>query len=208
MSAMTIKQINGTIRLATGLHIGAGNDEVHIGGIDNGVIKTVEGMPYIPGSSLKGKIRSLLELSEGSTDGNPSSRTKYPDSLIPVVFGDSEQGNKELTRVLFRDAFLSEESKEYLKNNSILPTEEKSENSINRIKGVASNPRQTERVIAGLKFDFSIALRILGDDDEEAFKALLEKGFSLLEADALGGNGSRGYGKVVFENLTYDGKPF
>lgn len=206
MSAMRIKQIKGTIRLVSGLHIGAGNDEVHIGGIDSAVVKTAEGMPYIPGSSLKGKIRSLLELSEGATDGKPSNRLKFTDSLIPVVFGDLSQ--KGFTRVLFRDAFLSDESIRYLQENSILPTEEKTENSINRIKGVADNPRKIERVIAGLEFDFSAALRILETDDEESFKALLRKGITLLEADALGGSGSRGYGKVVFENLTYDGKPF
>lgn len=203
---MQIKEIKGQIRLITGLHIGAGNDEVHIGGIDSAVVKDAYGNPYIPGSSLKGKIRSLLELNEGSTTGKPSDRNTYEKSLIPIVFGDLSQ--KEFTRILFRDAFLSKESIDTLNNNSILPTEEKSENSIDRIKGVANSPRKIERVIAGMVFDFTIALRLLDIDNEDNIKALLKRGFEMLEADALGGSGSRGYGKVKFENLTYDGKDF
>jgi len=208
MSTMLIKEIKGQIKLITGLHIGAGNDEVHIGGIDSAVVKDAYGNPYIPGSSLKGKIRSLLELSEGSTTGNPSDRVNYPHSLIPIVFGDMSKNSQEFTRVLFRDAFLSKESIDMLSSDSILPTEEKSENSIDRIKGVANYPRKIERVIAGMVFDFSIALRILDTDNEGQFKDLLKKGFEMLEADALGGSGSRGYGKVKFENLTYDGDDF
>lgn len=211
MSAMQIKQIKefkGTIKLVTGLHIGSGNEAVHIGGIDNEVVKDSDGNPYIPGSSLKGKIRSLLELSEGTTeDGSPSSGDKYPDSFIPVVFGDLS-GKRGITRILFRDAFLSEESKKRLKEKSILPTEVKSENSIDRLTGKACNPRQTERAIPGLTFDFSIALRLLDGDDEQQFCDLIAKGFKLLEADALGGSGSRGYGKVSFLEVAYDDKPF
>lgn len=207
MSAMQIKEFKGTIKLVTGLHIGAGNEAVHIGGIDNEVVKDSDGNPYIPGSSLKGKIRSLLELSEGKTDGSPSSGDKYPDSLIPVVFGDLSK-NGDITRILFRDAFLSEESKKRLQEKSILPTEGKSENSIDRLTGKAGNPRQTERAIPGLTFDFSIALRLLDGDDEQQFCDLIAKGFKLLEADALGGSGSRGYGKVAFLEVAYDDKPF
>lgn len=204
---MQIKEFTGSIKLVTGLHIGAGNEEVHIGGIDNEVVKDPNGNPYIPGSSLKGKIRSLLELNEGSTNGKPSTKDDYPDSLIPVVFGDLSK-NGSITRILFRDSFLSEESKARLQDKSILPTESKSENSINRLKGVADNPRQTERAIPGLIFDFSIALRLFDGDDEEKFCALIKKGFKLLEADALGGSGSRGYGKVALQNVLYDGMPF
>ena len=208
MSAMQIKEFKGTIKLVTGLHIGAGNEAVHIGGIDNEVVKDSDGNPYIPGSSLKGKIRSLLELSEGKTDGSPSSRDKY-SGPIPIVFGDLSE-KRDITRILFRDAFLSEESKKRLQEKSILPTEEKNENSINRLKGIAKDGslRRTERAIPGLTFDFSIALRLLDGDDEQQFCDLIAKGFKLLEADALGGSGSRGYGKVAFLEVAYDDKPF
>lgn len=208
MSAMQIKEFKGKIKLVTGLHIGAGNEAVHIGGIDNEVVKDSDGNPYIPGSSLKGKIRSLLELSEGKTDGSPSSRDKY-SGPIPIVFGDLSK-NGDITRILFRDAFLSEESKKRLQEKSILPTEEKNENSIDRLKGIAKDGslRRTERAIPGLTFDFSIALRLLDGDDEQQFCDLIAKGFKLLEADALGGSGSRGYGKVAFLEVAYDDKPF
>jgi CRISPR-associated protein Csm3 len=206
MATMKIIEIKGKLELLTGLHIGAGSDEIHIGGIDSPVVKDSYGNPYIPGSSLKGKIRSLLELSEGSTSGKPSSRKDYPNSLIPVVFGDLTQS--EMTRLLVRDSCLAEESKDRLKTDNILPTEEKSENSINRLKGVAESPRKIERAIPGLLFDFEMVLRILSSDNEEKMKALLKKGLFLLEKDALGGSGSRGYGKIRFADLTYDGVPF
>lgn len=204
--SMRINEIKGQIRLVTGLHIGAGNDDVHIGGIDTAVVKTPDGFPYIPGSSIKGKIRSLLELSEGVSSDKPINRKSNPDSLIPIVFGDLTK--TEITRVIFRDAFLSDKTKKQLLDDNMMATEEKSENSINRITGVADNPRKIERVIPGLAFDFEVNLRVFDGDDAEDFKKLLSKGLYLLEHDALGGNGSRGYGKVCFENLTFDGKPF
>lgn len=204
--SMQLHEIKGKIKILTGLHIGAGNDDVHIGGIDSSVVKTSDGYPYIPGSSLKGKIRSLLELSEGIATDKPMDRENYPQSIIPVIFGDTTK--KGITRIVFRDAFLSSDSKQSLKNNNILATEEKSENSINRIKGVADSPRKIERVIPGLTFDFEIVLRELEGDNLSIFKKTISKGLYLLEHDALGGSGSRGYGKVAFDNLTFDGEDF
>ncbi len=202
--SLNIVELQGKIKVVTGLHIGAGNDDIHIGGIDNPVVKDVNGYPYIPGSSLKGKIRSLLEMSEGICyGGKPSTTKKSPDSLVPVLFGDTE-GN--ITRVLFRDSFLSKDSRNMLIENSTSPTESKSENSINRFSGKAENPRVTERVIPGLVFDFSIVVRLLDGDSEADFKATLLKGFRLLEKDALGGSGSRGYGKVEFSDLVWNGE--
>ena len=207
MDNMKIIEIKGKIKVVTGLHIGAGNDSVHIGGVDNSVVKTHDGYPYIPGSSLKGKIRSLLELSEGATNGRPSDTNAFPNSLIPIVFGDTTE-NSGITRVIFRDAMLSEESKNEILEKNILPTEEKSENTIDRLSGVAQNPRNTERVIPGLFFDFELNVRVLNSDNEDNFKNLINKGLWLLEKDALGGSGSRGYGKVQFLDLSWDGKEF
>ena len=82
-------------------------------------------------------------------------------------------------------------------------TEAKSENSINRIAGVADNPRFTERVIAGAEFDFQLSLKVI---DGENLLDLVLKGLKLLEIDSLGGSGSRGYGKVAFSQLMLDGQ--
>lgn len=200
--SMKIIKIQGNLDILTGLHIGAGNVEVHIGGIDSAVVKNpIDGYPYIPGSSLKGKIRSLLELSQGlSADGKPSS-TENTDSVIPKIFGDTSQ--KNISRIVFRDCFLTEESIEKIKLKNILPTEEKSENSINRLSGTADSPRNIERVIPGLSYDFEMNLRVFDTDNEEEFKSIITQGLYLLEQDALGGSGSRGYGKVKFKNLKW-----
>ena len=205
--AMKIIEIKGKIDILTGLHIGAGDSEVHIGGIDSYVIKNpLDKYPYIPGSSIKGKMRSLLELYYGiSFDGHPSSRTET-DNLTPIIFGDTSK--KGISRALFRDCFISEESKDKLKTKNILPTEEKSENSIDRLSGTAESQRNIERVIPGIVFDFSMNLRLFDEDDEESFKSIIKKGLFLLEQDSLGGSGSRGYGKVKFKDLKWGDKEF
>ena len=203
--SLDVIEVKGTIKLITGLHIGAGNDEIHIGGIDNPVVKDRNGYPYIPGSSLKGKMRSLLELADNiSYGGKPSTIAKSPESAIPRMFGDTTDGN--ITRLLFRDAFLSEESKRILSEKSILATEAKNENSINRLRGTAENPRITERAISGLEFDFEIIVRLFDGDSEDTFKDTLVRGMKMLEKDALGGSGSRGYGKVKFQNVKWGDK--
>lgn len=205
--AMRIVEIKGKIEILTGLHIGAGDSEVHIGGIDSSVIKNpLDGYPYIPGSSLKGKMRSLLELYYGiSIGGKPSSR-EDTDNLTPIIFGDiTKEG---MSRAIFRDCFLSEESKTKLKIKDILPTEEKTENSINRISGTAEAPRNIERVIPGLSFDFQLNIRVFDEDIEKEFKEIIRTGLFLLEQDSLGASGSRGYGKIKFNNLKWDDKDF
>jgi len=214
MKLIKIREITGKIILKSGLHIGAGDMEMRIGGTDNPVIKhphTQE--PYIPGSSLKGKVRSLLEMRSGlmvKTGGKPLSPAKITNCTeeqkkegekILRLFGSSGADEKYLTelgptRASFADAFLNKAWKERADRDHLPLTEVKSENSINRIKGTAENPRFTERVPEGCKFDFRISLKEFeGDDDLEEF--LLE-GMKLLQMDALGGNGSRGYGKVEF----------
>lgn len=211
--SLNIVEVKGKIRLETGLHIGAGNDDIHIGGIDNSVVKDKDGFPYIPGSSLKGKIRSLLELYYGlCLGGNPS---KYDinkednsiDNTIPIMFGDTSDFGG-VTRLLFRDCFLSNDTRTKLLDKNVLATESKSENTINRLRGKAEHPRNTERAIAGLEFDYEIIVRVLDDDDEKKFKEILSRGMKLLEQDALGGSGSRGYGKIKFIDSTWNGEEF
>jgi len=175
-----------------------------IGGVDNQVIKDANSdRPYIPGSSLKGKMRSLLEWNcrvVGYGDGNPFNSkvlSKIPEidqkdaKNLLKLFGDKE-GEFGITRISVGDCPLSEES-----SNMVL-SEAKYENVINRQKGTAEHPRQTERVPAGVKFDFDIRIKILEEDNEEEFRTMVKKGFELIEMDYLGGNGSRGYGRVKF----------
>jgi len=215
MRLNNIKKITGKIVLETGLHIGAGDIEMHIGGTDNPVVKhpfTHE--PYIPGSSLKGKVRSLLELLSGlvpASEGKPLSveaisraQTGNRELGLKIVklFGTSGadiQAKENLgpTRVSFADCFLTEECREKAQRGEIVLTEVKAENSINRITGTAENPRFTERVPSGVEFRFCITLKEFEGD--EGLEDLLLKGLKLLEYDALGGNGSRGYGRIRFK---------
>lgn len=201
--SLRVVEVKGIIKLVTGLHIGAGSDEIHIGGIDSPVVKDRDGYPYIPGSSLKGKIRSLLELADGisSFNGGISTIANSPDNPVPVMFGDAS--GTEITRVLFRDAFITEDSKKTLYEKSLSATEAKNENSINRINGKAISPRTIERAISDLEFDFDIVVRLLDGDSEDVFKETLIRGMKMLEKDALGGSGSRGYGRVKFLNVCW-----
>jgi len=202
---MKIVKLTGTIELLSGLHIGGGDDTMKIGGIDNGVIKDVNtDKPYIPGSSLKGKMRSLLEWNYrlvGYGDGSPFNsivlkEIPEPDrkdaQTLLKLFGDKE-GAFGITRINVGDCALSKKSED------MVLSEAKYENVINRQKGTAEHPRQTERVPAGVKFDFDIRIKILDEhDDETELVNMVKKGFELIESDYLGGNGSRGYGRVKF----------
>jgi CRISPR-associated protein Csm3 len=209
---MKILTLNGNIELLTGLHIGGGDDTMKIGGIDKEVVKIYDKklkreVPYIPGSSLKGKIRSLIEMKNRlvMNEGNVFS-SKYLNSVtnkekavnILKIFGDSNNENSEIgiTRAIFYDAYLSKETKESFEKEEIELKEAKYENSINRLTGKASNPRQIERVPAGIEFEFEIKIKVLYDDNEEKLKEIIEEGLELIENDYLGGNGSRGYGRV------------
>jgi CRISPR-associated protein Csm3 len=200
-----IQELTGKIKLVSGLHIGAGNDEIKIGGIDTPVIKNpLNDEPYIPGSSLKGKIRTLLEWYLGKFDrnGTPHSVEEGNGDEITLIFGNgSNEKNYHggPTRVSFNDCPLNKASIEkMLKKNAL--TEEKIEVSINRLSGTASKsgPRTIERVPAGAEFDFSLSYLIFDDIDKQNFKYLI-LGLKLLELTALGGSGSRGYGKIKFE---------
>ncbi len=214
MKLVKLTNIKGRIILESGLHIGAGDTEMHIGGTDNPVVThphTRE--PYIPGSSLKGKVRSLLELRSGlmsRTEGQPvgtrelnnvSGDDRQEALNILRLFGVSGADSDDMkevgpTRGSFADCPLSRESLDSARMNNWPLTEVKSENTIDRIKGTASNPRFTERVPAGFSFDFNISIKEMeGDDNLITF---LLQGLKLLELDALGGSGSRGYGRVRF----------
>ena len=225
MLLTAIKSLTGQIELLSGLHIGGGDADMHIGGIDNPVIKhPVTQEPYIPGSSIKGKMRSLLEWElgvVGQTNGKPLGY-KHIEALedqqqqrakdILKLFGGApdKEGSEELvgeigpTRVAFWDCSLDEKWVSDMRDRNLLLTEAKMENSIDRIRGVAENPRQTERVPAGAKFEFKLTLREHEDDGDLLGTVL--KGLLLIEISGLGGSGSRGYGKVRFNGLKYEGE--
>jgi CRISPR-associated protein Csm3 len=208
-------KVKTTLTLMSGLHVGGSKDNVAIGGIDNPVIRTVikENQPYIPGSSLKGKIRSLLEQVAGAAEVGGGSKKdgkdyKYADKPLEIrkiidIFGYAN--DNQPSRIIFRDAYLTTESEQLLKGSENLDmpyTEGKWENVIHRIKGVAEHPRQTERIPAGVSFDVEIIINVW-DNDEDGQKslAMLKKGIHALENDYLGGSGSRGYGQVRFSEL-------
>ena len=209
---MKIVNIKGQIELLSGLHIGGGDDTMKIGGIDNGVIKDINtDKPYIPGSSLKGKMRSLLEWHIGVV-GIGDGGAFHSKLLSDAMFSDASKRGQALTLLKLFGNGKSDD-----KFNEITPitrisvgdcslvlvdeqkvSEAKYENVINRQKGTAEHPRQTERVPAGVKFDFDIRVKILEEDNEEELMAMVKNGLNLVENDYLGGSGSRGYGRVKF----------
>jgi len=216
LNGMTL--ITGRLTLKSGLHIGAGDTEMRIGGTDNPVAKHPHSNePYIPGSSIKGKVRALLELRSGlmrHTSGKPvgakildqkdlTPEEKAQAEKILKLFGSSGADGEAAaaigpSRASFADCLLNQESRALARAGNLPLTEVKSENSIDRIRGVAENPRFTERVVSGLSFDFSITLKTMDADQQNDLRTFLLEGLKLLELDALGGSGSRGYGRVQF----------
>lgn len=212
MKQMYMKKLTGKIVVKTGLHIGAGNDKVEIGGMDNPIIRNpLTNEPYIPGSSIKGKMRSLMEwkLDKLKTTGGKVCSCGKAECEICRVFGSANTKSEESkdrgpTRLIVRDAVLSEEwKKKFAEGKSII--EEKSENSLNRITAEAT-PRPIERVVPGVEFDFEISYRIIdtgdgGSLDEKYFNEVVLESLKLLQNDYLGGGGSRGNGQIEFKDL-------
>ena len=197
--------IEGTITCESGLRIGGSQESIEIGGMENPIIRhPITDEPYIPGSSLKGKVRSLLELKHGrvSPKGEPCGCGKC---MICRVFGPHKTPGHELgpTRILVRDAALTDESKAKLgkarEDRGLFYAEVKTENIVNRLTGTAEHPRTVERVPADTRFKFEIAVRLFEDDDEAQIMSLIKQGLDLLQQDYLGSSGSRGYGKVKLE---------
>lgn len=187
------------LEVLTGMHIGGNSAFAAIGAVDSPVIRDVlSNDPMIPGSTIKGKIRSLLARKYNET----AVKTHDQDDIkILQLFGKSNNGNdKSLpSRLVFNDVFPM--NKQELMDRGVdTLTEVKFENTINRLSAVA-NPRQIERVIRGTKFGFSVIYDVYDEKNiVEDFKLLLE-GIKLLEEDYIGGSGSRGYGRVKFNNM-------
>ncbi|RUM49024.1 MAG: type III-A CRISPR-associated RAMP protein Csm3 [Hydrogenothermus sp.] len=228
-------KIKADLTCITGLHIGGSKETFEIGGIDNPVIKTPisiklndnreikEGMPYIPGSSLKGKIRSLLEWQYGLVKAKveekngkvevksefiPNDETQKNLNDVAIVFGvgasmpeDYKHLAPQPVRIKVFDAYPTSETirKWEEELGAGLYTEVKWENKIDRITSTAM-PRQQERVPAGSSFEVEILYEVFEEKDYERLKIVFE-GMKRLEDNYLGGGGSRGNGRVKFENI-------
>lgn len=208
--------IKADLIVETGLHIGGGNSSLEIGGIDNSVIKNYKGQPYIPGSSLKGKLRSLTELTMGKLkrkENGEASQCNCGMCEVCKIYGsaatsNSKESNIEVlpTRLIVRDAFLKPDIAEEMKNKEgkfknleLEYTESKWENTIDRVTSKA-NPRIVERVPEGTIFETEFIYTIYNEEDINNLKVLFA-GFQYLEDDYLGANGTRGYGKVKFKDI-------
>ncbi len=255
-------RITSILIVETGLHIGGGGETLDIGGLDKSVIRDpVTQQPYLPGSSIKGKLRAILErilekplnrsggsgtyryesddLEDGYTEVGDGQFVRFQGAAtcpLSRVFGSTggakcylkpeviQQGELENrgsatiqgkryiktkgrnapARLMVRDAHLVRESAKQLEkiDTGLYMTEWKFENGLDRVTA-AANPRQLERVPAGAKFHFEMVYTV--EDQEQAAEDLknLAIALAILEDDALGGHGSRGYGKVRFENFQF-----
>ena len=195
----------GTITLKTGLHIGGTNAALNIGGPDKFVVRNpINNVPYIPGSSLKGKMRALVEIAKGCiSDGKASND---PKSLSGELFGVAT-GNSDNrpSRLIVRDAELELSKPEMFDNTDLPYTESKTEVAIDRITAKA-NPRTFERVPAGAQFKLNMVLNIFEGENEQRLKETLQLAIRLLQDDYLGGHGSRGYGQVEIRLDSQDGR--
>ena len=189
-------KITGDLLVKTGMHIGGSTAFAAIGAVDSPVIKDVKtNFPMIPGSSLKGKMRSLLAKEFNTKVVEPND----DHERISRLFGSAKKTNIRKSRVLFSDMVLANE--EELRRLGLQSmTEVKFENSISRATAVA-NPRQIERAVRGSVFELELIYEMEKEDEFLEDMETLAEGMKLLQYDYLGGNGSRGYGKVVFEGI-------
>ena len=178
----------------TGLHIGDSSSFSAIGTVDSTVIRDpFTGLPIVPGRSLKGTLRTLLAR-RSCVNGETLPDLSADGEVILRMFGGSEP--VRFARLQFADAFLLN----YDQLKGVGVTEVKSENVINRLTSKATH-RQIERVIAGSRFGINIVYNLSDPKEMEEDLLLLSKAMKLLQLDYLGGHGSRGNGRVSFQNF-------
>jgi CRISPR-associated protein Csm3 len=205
--------VTGTIHLLSGMRIGGSDDQLEIGGTDLTCIKhPVTKQPYIPGSSIKGKMRSELEMKLGKFGGrdqNEPCGCANAKCLVCRVFGPHKNARHELgpSRIVVRDAALTKGGE----------TELKAENVIDRKTGTALHPRKFERVVSGSEFSLKIGLQVWDHDSSCTYNsatgaaALVEfvkEGLRLVQQTGLGSGVSKGSGEIEFRDLKLDGQPF
>lgn len=209
--------LRGKFECLTGLHIGGSKEKIEIGGVDSPVIRDPRTRyPYVPGSSLKGKLRSLLEFGTGNveSDGEVSKAVEIA-RLFGIGVDEKTKDSKNFvpdlefigpTRLVVRDCHPDQHTKEWWEklDSDLQYTEIKSENGINRITS-AANPRFIERVAAGSHFEFEIVYSVFQIKGNEAWKQEAQEDLNnlrlailMLEHNFLGKSGSRGYGRIKF----------
>jgi CRISPR-associated protein Csm3 len=196
--------VSGTIEALSGLLIGGSNTAMGIGGPDKMVIRNpVTQLPYIPGSTLKGKMRSLLEISYGYVKDVKMGQVRNgpsddPNYITTALFGSASSNDQQRpSRIIFRDGALQNGDK--LKDTELPYTESKTEVVIDRVTSAAM-PRTFERVPAGAIFEFQMVLNVFQQDKfkESELLTLAMRGLQMLEDDYIGGSGSRGSGRIKF----------
>lgn len=200
--AYTKIKIEGIIEVKSGLHIGGDDSFSAIGAIDSPVVRDpFTRYPIIPGSSLKGKMRSLLARDKGTVPVGGTQGFENDCIEIKRLFGSSAKGSDasgsgmQMSRLQFFDCFLA--------NKKELPQifENKFENTIDRLTSVA-NPRQIERVVRGSQFALELIYNVENPSEVPEDFENIAKAIELLENDYLGGGGTRGNGRVCFRGLT------
>lgn len=201
--------IQANLICKSGLRIGGQEPEIGIGSAENPVIKDARGIPYLPGSSLKGKLRSMLEykFKKVKPNGSPCDcGEKFDVCPVCTLFGPHKNNRHTLgpSRLIFRDAFLTAQSMEEWEKARLEGknfTEIKMENTIDRNSGVAIHPRQQERLYPGTAFRLNINVRVFEGDDEKKMVDTVLDGMKMLGNDSLGSSGTRGYGWVEIKDI-------
>lgn len=202
----------GEITAVSGLAIGGTFSPMSIGAPDSTVVRNpLTNKPYIPGSSLKGKMRSLLEQRDGKLGTTKMGNVEHGpylgmDGITARLFGLADGQRARPSRLIVRDAELLGDMDEF--SHTDLPfTEVKTEVVLDRVTSKAM-PRQIERVPSGARFPLQLVLNVfegnettnlqddqIADNLEELMQAVID-GLKLLQDDYLGGKGSRGSGQV------------
>ena len=196
-------KITAELTVATGLHIGAGGGFSAIGAMDSPVIRDpYTGYPMIPGSSLKGKMRTLLAKSALPAGSYVLKGCESDTEEISRLFGTpkGKDGNPHTARLQFSDMFL-QNAAALLAHGGI--TEDKAENFITRSTSIA-NPRHIERVVRGAKF--KVVWFYTAENPSEILTDMqtLSAACRLLQMDYLGGSGTRGYGRVALDQFSFE----
>lgn len=193
--------IQAELTVETGLHIGGSNDYAPIGAVDSVFVRDpFTRQPIIPGSSVKGKMRTLLAKAR-----NGARMVQSPaedEKVVRRLFGATGEKQVLLSRLQFSDLFINRKTErkfEKLDTDTYMG-EVKFENTIERGTGTAM-PRQIERVPRGTTFDFLLIYNIENEEELNEDMEVLAQGFRLLQLDYLGGHGSRGYGRVSFSDF-------
>ena len=195
-------KISGRLTLLTGTHIGASSEFSPIGAVDSVVVRDpLTKEPILPGSSVKGKMRTLLAKAFASETGTLNSKIEDDPDTVKRLFG-SHRPEIRPARLQFFDLRMNPDNKAMLKNadTDLYLSEIKFENTINRQTAMAM-PRQIERVPAGSVFDFHIMYSVENMDEVKEDVEHIASAMALLQTDYIGGHGSRGYGKLAISQI-------